>query len=88
VQARANSQAFPQNRSEPCDFGYFKCRFSKTRSACYEFFTGDQLDIGRQLVARTALDGRRLRISVEWRQRVAGTTAPASGAVVILGADF
>ena len=47
-----------------------------------------QLDIGRQLVARTALDGRPLRISVEWRQRVAGTTAPASGAIVILGADF
>ena len=43
VRARANSQAFPQNRSEPCDFGYFKYRFFKTRSACYEFFTGDDM---------------------------------------------
>lgn len=43
VRARANTQAFPPNRPVPCDFGYFKCRFSKTRSECYEFFTGDQI---------------------------------------------
>jgi hypothetical protein len=47
-----------------------------------------RIDVGPQLVARTALDGRPLRISVEWRQRVAGTAAPGSGVVVALGADF
>jgi len=47
-----------------------------------------RLDIGPQLVARTALGGHTLRVSAEWRQRVLGAAAPASGAVVTLGADF
>lgn len=47
-----------------------------------------RLDIGPQLVARTALGELPLRFSVEWRQRIAGTAAPGSGAVVTLGADF
>lgn len=47
-----------------------------------------RLDIGPQLVARTMLGGNALRVSAEWRQRVAGSAAPGSGAVVTLGADF
>lgn len=47
-----------------------------------------RLDIGPQLVARTTVGGHAVRVSAEWRQRVAGSAAPGSGAVVTLGADF
>jgi hypothetical protein len=47
-----------------------------------------RLDIGPQIVARTALAGRAVRLSAEWRQRVAGSATPGSGPVVTFGADF
>jgi hypothetical protein len=47
-----------------------------------------RLDVGPQIVARTMLAGRAMRVSAEWRQRVAGNAAPGSGPVVTLGADF
>lgn len=47
-----------------------------------------RLDVGPQIVARTALAGRAIRLSAEWRQRIAGNAAPGSGPVVTLGADF
>lgn len=47
-----------------------------------------RLDVGPQIVARTAVAGRPFRISAEWRQRVAGAATPGSGPVVTLGADF
>jgi hypothetical protein len=47
-----------------------------------------RLDIGPQIVARTTLAGRPIRVSAEWRQRVAGNAAPGSGPAITLGADF
>ncbi len=47
-----------------------------------------RLDVGPQIVARTSLGGRAVRLSAEWRQRVAGNAKPGSGPVVTLGADF
>lgn len=47
-----------------------------------------RLDIGPQLVAHTALGGRAVRISAEWRQRLAGNAAPGSGPALTLGTDF
>ncbi|UVO54662.1 hypothetical protein [Sphingomonas sp. SUN039] len=47
-----------------------------------------RLDIGPQIVARASLGGRAVRLSAEWRQRVAGSAAPGSGPAVTLGADF
>ncbi len=47
-----------------------------------------RLDVGPQLVARIAPSGYALRVTAEWRQRVAGDAAPGSGPVVTLGADF
>ncbi len=48
----------------------------------------ERLDVGPQIVAQTKLAGTPLRVSAEWRQRVAGNAAPGSGPVVTLGADF
>ncbi len=47
-----------------------------------------RIDIGPQIVARVPVAGRTLRLSTEWRQRVAGQAAPASGPALTLGMDF
>ncbi len=47
-----------------------------------------RLDVGPQIVVRTALAGRAVRLSADWRQRIAGNAAPGSGPVVTLGTDF
>jgi len=47
-----------------------------------------RLDIGPQLVARVSPAGRPLRISAEWRQRIAGNARPGSGPAITLGSDF
>ena len=47
-----------------------------------------RLDIGPQIVGRSVVAGYPLRLSAEWRQRVAGSATPNSGPVVTLGADF
>lgn len=46
-----------------------------------------RIDIGPQIVARIPLH-RPTRISVEWRQRIAGQAAPASGPSLTLATDF
>lgn len=47
-----------------------------------------RIDVGPQVVARVALGQTNLRVSAEWRQRVAGNAAPASGPSVTVGFDF
>lgn len=47
-----------------------------------------RLDVGPQVVARINIAERPMRLSAEWRQRIAGNAAPGSGPVVTLGADF
>lgn len=47
-----------------------------------------RLDVGPQIVARVPIARRTLRLSTEWRQRVAGQAAPASGPALTLGMDF
>lgn len=47
-----------------------------------------RIDIGPQIVARVPIARRTLRLSTEWRQRVAGQAAPASGPALTLGLDF
>jgi hypothetical protein len=47
-----------------------------------------RLDIGPQVVARMAVGETNLRVSAEWRQRIAGDAAPASGPAVTVGFDF
>lgn len=47
-----------------------------------------RLDVGPQLVARLHLGETNLRVSAEWRQRIAGDAAPASGPAVTIGFDF
>ena len=47
-----------------------------------------RLDIGPQVVARMTVGETNLRISAEWRQRIAGDAAPASGPAVTVGFDF
>jgi len=47
-----------------------------------------RLDIGPQLVARVPVAGRNMRVSAEWRQRIAGNAAPGSGPAVTVGIDF
>ena len=47
-----------------------------------------RLDIGPQIVARTQMGGQALRVSAEWRQRIAGNTQPGSGPVITLRTDF
>lgn len=47
-----------------------------------------RLDIGPQLAARFPLGGGNARLSIEWRERIAGNARPASGPALTLGADF
>jgi hypothetical protein len=47
-----------------------------------------RLDIGPQVVAHMATAETNLRVSAEWRERVAGNAAPASGPSVTIGFDF
>jgi hypothetical protein len=47
-----------------------------------------RIDVGPQIVARLAVADTNLRVSAEWRQRVAGDAAPASGPSVTVGFDF
>lgn len=47
-----------------------------------------RLDVGPQLVARIPVAGQRIRVSAEWRVRVAGNANPGSGPSVTVGADF
>ena len=47
-----------------------------------------RIDVGPQIVARLAVAETNLRVSAEWRQRVAGNAAPASGPSITVGFDF
>jgi hypothetical protein len=47
-----------------------------------------RFDVGPQVVAHITLDKTNLRVSAEWRQRIAGDAAPASGPSVTVGFDF
>lgn len=48
----------------------------------------ERLDIGPELQIRLPLSPVQSRLAVEWRERIAGHAAPASGLAVTLGADF
>ncbi|UZW55396.1 hypothetical protein NUH86_00910 [Sphingobium sp. JS3065] len=48
----------------------------------------ERLDIGPELQVRLPLKPVSARLGVEWRERVAGQAAPASGLAITLGADF
>ena len=47
-----------------------------------------RIDIGPEVQFRLPLPQIATRISVEWRERIAGRAAPASGLAVTLAADF
>jgi hypothetical protein len=47
-----------------------------------------RLDVGPQFVVHSTIAGRAVRLSADWRQRIAGNAAPGSGPVVTLGTDF
>jgi hypothetical protein len=47
-----------------------------------------RLDLGPTLGAAIPVAGQRLRLSVDWRQRLAGDARPGSGPALSLGADF
>lgn len=47
-----------------------------------------RLDIGPTLGVALPLSERRARLSLDWRQRIAGTARPGSGIAISLGADF
>ena len=47
-----------------------------------------RLDVGPQVSFRFPVEGVNLRISAEWRQRIAGDAAPGSGPALTLSTDF
>lgn len=47
-----------------------------------------RLDLGPSLSAAVPVGSRRVRVSLDWRQRVAGNARPGSGLVLTLGGDF
>jgi hypothetical protein len=47
-----------------------------------------RLDIGPEIQVRLPLPQGGARLSVEWRERVAGDALPGSGLAITLGADF
>lgn len=47
-----------------------------------------RIDVGPQIIARIAVAETNLRISAEWRERIAGDAAPSSGPSITVGFDF
>jgi hypothetical protein len=47
-----------------------------------------RLDIGPSLGVRVPVAGKAIRMSLDWRQRVAGNARPGSGPVLVIGSDF
>jgi hypothetical protein len=47
-----------------------------------------RLDIGPRIARNIQLGGKSITLAAEWRQRVAGSASPGSGAVFVLGGDF
>lgn len=47
-----------------------------------------RVDIGPSLVAALPIGRSAVRLSVDWRQRVAGNAAPGSGPALTIGSDF
>lgn len=48
----------------------------------------ERVDIGPQVVAHIPVSQGGLRVSAEWRERVAGNAAPRSGPSLTIGVDF
>ncbi len=47
-----------------------------------------RLDVGPTLGVAMPLAGKTIRVSLDWRQRVAGSARPASGPALSIGSDF
>ena len=47
-----------------------------------------RLDVGPSLAASVPIGGQKVRVSIDWRQRIAGNAAPDSGVALTVGADF
>lgn len=47
-----------------------------------------RLDLGPSLGARVPVGGRSLRLTADWRQRIAGDARPGSGPALSIGSDF
>lgn len=47
-----------------------------------------RLDIGPSATVAVPIAGQRVRLAVDWRQRVAGDARPGSGVALTLGSDF
>lgn len=47
-----------------------------------------RLDVGPSLAVPIAVDPLAIRVTIDWRQRIAGNARPASGPAVSIGADF
>ena len=47
-----------------------------------------RVDVGPQLIVRTPLAGQTIRLSAEWRSRIAGNASPRSGPVIAVATDF
>ncbi|MBY0520062.1 MAG: hypothetical protein K2P79_06520, partial [Sphingomonas sp.] len=47
-----------------------------------------RLDVGPSISLRLPVRAEHLRLSLDWRQRIAGNAAPGSGAALSLGTDF
>lgn len=48
----------------------------------------ERLDVGPSVTATLPIANQRLRVSLDWRERVAGAARPGSGMALTLGADF
>ena len=47
-----------------------------------------RLDVGPSLGARVPVGRGAIRVSLDWRQRIAGDARPGSGPVLVIGGDF
>ena len=47
-----------------------------------------RVDIGPSIGVRAPVAGRTLRLSLDWRQRIAGSARPGSGPALSIGSDF
>jgi hypothetical protein len=47
-----------------------------------------RLDLGPRIARNIQLGGKNITLAAEWRQRIAGSASPGSGAVLVIGGDF
>lgn len=99
VEAYGQAGVIWRSRAEPYGDGFVRIsqKVADTAGADFDIGLGawaaaqrdaQRVDIGPSVAVRMPVGDRRLRASIDWRERVAGDVRPGSGVALTLAADF